>query len=114
MSAPIFTELEVAASSVIRILKIVPEFSNAKVSVIGELGLWKYLRSYPTTEVSLTLENSTGADTKFGVRMSTFLLPFKGLHKQWKINCLQCPLAPSCSKLNIVVQGAERQADSIR
>ncbi|CRG92854.1 hypothetical protein PISL3812_09925 [Talaromyces islandicus] len=50
MSVPTFTELEAAASSVIRILKTMPEFSNAKIAIIGGLGLWKYIRSYRTTE----------------------------------------------------------------
>ncbi|KAE8371069.1 hypothetical protein BDV26DRAFT_149522 [Aspergillus bertholletiae] len=50
MSAPSFAELEAAASSVIDILKTMSEFSNAKIAVIGGLGLWKYLRGYRTTE----------------------------------------------------------------
>lgn len=54
MSAPSFSELEVAAGAVIAILKTMPEFSNAKIAVIGGLGLWNYLRGYRTTEVSLT------------------------------------------------------------
>jgi hypothetical protein len=53
MSAPPFAELESAASDVIRILKTMNEFSSAKIAVIGGLGLWKYLRGYRTTEVSL-------------------------------------------------------------
>jgi hypothetical protein len=54
MSAPSFAELEAAASSVIGILQTMPEFSNAKIAVIGGLGLWKYLRGYRTTEVGLS------------------------------------------------------------
>ncbi|KAJ5751368.1 hypothetical protein N7533_008396 [Penicillium manginii] len=50
MSAPSFAELEVAAGAVIAILKTMPEFSNAKIAVIGGLGLWNYLRGYRTTE----------------------------------------------------------------
>lgn len=53
MSAPSFAELEVAAGAVIAILKTMPEFSNAKIAVIGGLGLWNYLRGYRTTEVLL-------------------------------------------------------------
>jgi hypothetical protein len=53
MSAPSFAELEVAAGAVIAILKTMPEFSNAKIAVIGGLGLWNYLRGYRTTEVPL-------------------------------------------------------------
>ncbi|KAA8641639.1 hypothetical protein EYZ11_006829 [Aspergillus tanneri] len=51
MSAPSFAELEEAASAVIRILKSLPDFANAKIAVIGGLSLWKYLRGYRTTEV---------------------------------------------------------------
>jgi hypothetical protein len=54
MSAPTFTELEAAASAIIRNLKTVSEFSDAKIAIIGGLGLWKYLRGYHTTNVSLT------------------------------------------------------------
>lgn len=53
MSTPSFAELEAAAGAVIGILKNMPEFSNAKIAVIGGLGLWKYLRGYRTTEVCL-------------------------------------------------------------
>lgn len=48
-----FAELEAAADAVIRILQTMSEFSNAKIAVIGGLGLWKYMRSYRTTEVGL-------------------------------------------------------------
>lgn len=51
MSAPSFAELEAAAAAVIRILQGIPEFSNARIALIGGLGLWKYIRGYRTTEV---------------------------------------------------------------
>ncbi|KAJ5102016.1 hypothetical protein NUU61_004238 [Penicillium alfredii] len=50
MSQLSFPELEAAAGSVIGILQTMPEFSSAKIAVIGGLGLWKYLRTYRTTE----------------------------------------------------------------
>ncbi|KAM3427382.1 hypothetical protein NHJ13734_009005 [Beauveria thailandica] len=49
-NAPAFHELEAAAQAVIAALKTMPEFSGAKILVIGGLGLWKYLRQYRTTE----------------------------------------------------------------
>ncbi|KAM3451505.1 hypothetical protein NHJ6243_009579 [Beauveria neobassiana] len=49
-TAPAFNELEAAAQAVIAALKTMPEFSGAKILVIGGLGLWKYLRQYRTTE----------------------------------------------------------------
>ncbi|KAK8147537.1 hypothetical protein G3M48_001436 [Beauveria asiatica] len=49
-TAPAFNELETAAQAVIAALKTMPEFSGAKILVIGGLGLWKYLRQYRTTE----------------------------------------------------------------
>lgn len=52
MSAPTFDELEAAAREVIRILKTMPEFSNTLLAVIEGLGLWKYLPTYRTTELS--------------------------------------------------------------
>lgn len=55
MSAPSFAELETAAGAVIGILKTMPEFSNAKIAVIGGLGLWKYIRGYRATEVGLII-----------------------------------------------------------
>ena len=39
MSTPSFAELEAAAGAVIEILKTMPEFSSAKIAVIGGLGL---------------------------------------------------------------------------
>lgn len=51
MSQLSFPELEAAAGSVIGILQTMPEFSGARIAVIGGLGLWKYLRNYRTTEV---------------------------------------------------------------
>ena len=54
MLTPSFSELEAAAGAVIEILKTMPEFSNAKIAVIGGLGLWKYLRDYRTSEVCLS------------------------------------------------------------
>ena len=53
MSVPSFAELEAAASSVIGILQMMPESSNARIAVIGGLSLWKYLRRYRTTQVGL-------------------------------------------------------------
>lgn len=49
----LFLELEAAAKDVIRFLKRMPEFSNARILVIGGLGVWKYLTTYRTTEVSI-------------------------------------------------------------
>lgn len=48
---PSFTELEAAASAVIRILKTIPEFSSSRIAIIGGLGLWRYIRNYRTTVV---------------------------------------------------------------
>ncbi|KAK1729322.1 uncharacterized protein BDZ83DRAFT_50569 [Colletotrichum acutatum] len=42
--------LENAASEVISILKGIPEFSHARVAVIGGLALWKYVPTGRTTE----------------------------------------------------------------
>ncbi|PYI31702.1 hypothetical protein BP00DRAFT_446315 [Aspergillus indologenus CBS 114.80] len=50
MSEPSFTELEAAAAAVIRILQVMPEFSNARIALIGGLGLWKYIQNFRTTK----------------------------------------------------------------
>lgn len=51
MSSHSFDELEAAAKAIIGILKTIPEFSNARIAVIGGLSLWKYIRTYRTTQV---------------------------------------------------------------
>lgn len=48
---PSLAELNRAASDVITILKGIPDYSNAKVAVIGGLALWNYVRDGRTTEV---------------------------------------------------------------
>jgi hypothetical protein len=45
--------MEAAAGAVIGILKTMPEFSSARIAIIGGLSLWKYLRGYRTTDVCL-------------------------------------------------------------
>ncbi|PLN82443.1 hypothetical protein BDW42DRAFT_193060 [Aspergillus taichungensis] len=47
---PSFAELEAAAVAVIRILQGMPEFSNARIALIGGLGIWKYFRNYRITQ----------------------------------------------------------------
>lgn len=44
-------ELETAAADVIRILKGISEYSNARVAIIGGLALWRYIPTGRTTEV---------------------------------------------------------------
>jgi hypothetical protein len=48
---PTLAELNRAASEVIIILKGIPDYSNAKVAVIGGLALWNYVQNGRTTEV---------------------------------------------------------------
>jgi hypothetical protein len=51
MSALTLPELEQAANGVINILKSVPEFFNARIAVIGGMGVMKYTQSYRATNV---------------------------------------------------------------
>ena len=48
---PTRTQLETAAADVIRILKGISEYSDAKIAIIGGLALWKYIPTGRTTEV---------------------------------------------------------------
>ncbi|KAL4928985.1 uncharacterized protein BDV17DRAFT_290990 [Aspergillus undulatus] len=50
LDLPSFNELEAAAHCVINVLKMMPEFADAKIVVIGGLGIWKYLGKYRTTK----------------------------------------------------------------
>ena len=49
---PIRAQLEAAAADVIRILKGISEYSNARIAIIGGLALWKYIPVGRTTDVS--------------------------------------------------------------
>lgn len=53
MSLPSFSD-ETAAQAVITILKRFPEFANAKTAIIGGLSLWKDIREYRFTEMSIS------------------------------------------------------------
>ena len=49
---PSRTQLETAAAGVIRILKGIGEYSNARIAIIGGLALWRYIPTGRTTEVN--------------------------------------------------------------
>ncbi|RDW81521.1 uncharacterized protein DSM5745_05078 [Aspergillus mulundensis] len=58
---PSFDELEEAAHAVIAIFKSMPEFSDARLAIIGGLSLWKYLKNFRTTDdvdFLMTVENA--------------------------------------------------------
>ncbi|CEL01170.1 hypothetical protein ASPCAL00759 [Aspergillus calidoustus] len=89
MSAPSFAELEAAASSVIGILQTMPEFSNAKIAVIGGLGLWKYLRGYRTTEDVDFLITVQGAPSV--VKDKLLAMPSGPFHQQAQLFFYKSP-----------------------
>ncbi|KAL9123826.1 MAG: hypothetical protein Q9217_006783 [Psora testacea] len=47
---PTRTQLETAAADVIRILRGISEYSNARIAIIGGLALWRYIPTGRTTE----------------------------------------------------------------
>ena len=50
-TSAILEALEEAAADVIGIVKTIPEFTDAKIAIIGGMAIWKYDRRYRTTEV---------------------------------------------------------------
>lgn len=50
-SPPTFVELEEAARAAINCLKLLPEFGDAKLAIIGEAALWKHLPAGRATMV---------------------------------------------------------------
>ncbi|KAI0156810.1 hypothetical protein GGR57DRAFT_511155 [Xylariaceae sp. FL1272] len=58
--APTFVELEHACCDVIQIIKQIPELEHTKLSVIGGLALWYYLRDFrPTNNINFLTNIST-------------------------------------------------------
>ncbi|KAF2459309.1 hypothetical protein BDY21DRAFT_337915 [Lineolata rhizophorae] len=70
---PSLNELETAAADVLNILKGIPEFSNARVAVIGGLALWKYIPTGRTTEDVDFIINMDSAP--HGIKQKLLTLP---------------------------------------
>ncbi|MCJ1401157.1 hypothetical protein MMC11_004369 [Xylographa trunciseda] len=70
---PTQTQLETAAADVIRILKGISEYSNARIAIIGGLALWKYIPAGRTTEDVNFIVNIGNAPQ--GVKETLLALP---------------------------------------